>query len=115
MTVVATRNVAPRVRGFLASVMCEVAPGVYTAPRMSAAVRERVWRVLRGWCSELTADQGLVMTWPDRKLPGGQEIRVLGGPPYELVEHDGVYLARTDLTQDERFQLARDADEDTPF
>jgi len=37
MTVVATRNVAPRVRGFLASVMCEVAPGVYQTRGMDLA------------------------------------------------------------------------------
>ena len=49
MTVVVTRNVAPRYRGFLASVMLEIAPGVYTSPRMSRAVRERVWEVLTGW------------------------------------------------------------------
>ena len=42
MTVVVTRNVAPRFRGFLASVMLEIAPGVYTAPEMSKGVRERV-------------------------------------------------------------------------
>ena len=114
MTVVATRNVAPRVRGFLASVMCEIAPGVYTAPRMSAAVRERVWTVLRGWCSELTEEQGVVMTWPDSKLPGGQSVRVLGGPPYELVEKDGIFLARSELTTAERVHLGLE-DPDVPF
>src|SRR5271166_2557028 len=49
MTVVVTRNVAPRFRGFLASVMLEIAPGVYTAPRMTKAVRERVWAALGEW------------------------------------------------------------------
>ena len=49
MTVVVTRNVAPRFRGFLTSVMLEIAPGVYTGPRMSKGVRERIWNVMTQW------------------------------------------------------------------
>lgn len=49
MTVVVTRNVAPLYRGFLASVMLEIAPGVYTSPAISKGVRERVWNVLSVW------------------------------------------------------------------
>lgn len=114
MTIVVTRNVPARVRGFLASVMCEIAPGVYTAPRMSRAVRERVWTVLEGWLSELVDDRGVVMTWPDRARSGGQEIRTLGGPPYHLVEVDGVFVARSDLTVAERAALELE-DPTVPF
>ena len=53
MTVVVTRNVVDRFRGFLASCMLEVAPGVYTAPRMNAAVRNRVWLVMEEWFGQL--------------------------------------------------------------
>ena len=35
MTVVVTRDVEARYRGFLASVMLEVAPGVYVSPNLS--------------------------------------------------------------------------------
>ncbi|HPP12752.1 MAG TPA: type I-E CRISPR-associated endoribonuclease Cas2e, partial [bacterium] len=49
MTVVVTRDVADRFRGFLASCMLEIAPGVYTAPGMNPAARDQVWRVLEGW------------------------------------------------------------------
>ncbi|WP_460034964.1 type I-E CRISPR-associated endoribonuclease Cas2e [Methylothermus subterraneus] len=49
MTVVVTRNVSPRMRGFLASTMLELAPGVYSAPRLSPAVRARIWAVLEEW------------------------------------------------------------------
>ena len=42
LTIVVTRDVEMRYRGFLTSVMLEVSPGVYVAPEMSAAVRERV-------------------------------------------------------------------------
>jgi CRISPR-associated endoribonuclease Cas2 subtype I-E len=46
MTVIVTRDVVARFRGFLASCMLEIGLGVYTAPRMNAAVRTRVWSVL---------------------------------------------------------------------
>lgn len=36
LTVIVTRDVEPRYRGFLASAMLEVAPTVYIHPRLSA-------------------------------------------------------------------------------
>lgn len=125
MTIVVTRNVSGRFRGFLASVMCEIAPGVYTAPRMNAGIRERVWSVLEGWWA-LGADAMIVMTWPESKLSGGQEVRVLGGPPdyelnqsakpsrRELIRYDDVYLVRTELTGAERVKLGI-PDPEVPF
>ncbi len=99
MTVIVTRNVASRYRGFLASVMLEIAPGVYTAPRMSKGVRERVWTVLADWFdARATIGQraedaaSIVMTWHDREAPGGQGIETLGLPAKELVEVDGTML-----------------------
>ena len=124
-TVVVTRSVPARFRGFLASVMCEIAPGVYTAPRMNAGTRERVWSVLEGWWAR-GSDAMVLMTWPDSRLPGGQELRLLGGPleyqtptpqeppRRELVHHDGVYLVRTSLTAAERAKLGL-PDPDVPF
>ena len=53
MTVIVTVNVDARYRGFLASAMLEIAPGVYTAPRMTSGIRERVWDVLADWYYEL--------------------------------------------------------------
>ena len=53
MTVVVTRDVEGRYRGFLGSCMLELAPGVYTAPRMTRGIRERVWRVIEAWHGEL--------------------------------------------------------------
>ncbi len=96
MTVVVTRNVSPRVRGFLASVMLEVAPGVYTNPRMSPAVRERVWSVLQQWLLH-ERDASAVLLWQDREMPCGQAVKVLGSPPIEIVEVDGLLLSRRAL------------------
>jgi len=73
--------------------MIEIAPGVYTAPRLSVAVRERVWTVIVEWFEEL-GGRCIVMTWQDPRAPGGQTVRVVGEPPVELVDHDGVILSR---------------------
>lgn len=105
MTVVVTRNVPDRYRGFLASCMCEIAPGVYTAPRMNRGIRERVWQVMVDWFEEDAEEQSVLMTWPDAKLPGGQRIRALGVPRNDLVRLDGVYLARREIGEETRKRL----------
>lgn len=94
MTVVVTRNVPDRYRGFLASCMLELAPGVYTSPDMSRAVRERVWAVCCEWAGELPDDGGVLMTWQDKQEPSGQALLTLGWPKKELVELDGMWLDR---------------------
>lgn len=93
MTVVVTRNVSERVRGFLASSMLELAPGVYSAPRTSPAVRERIWLVLSDWFPN-EQEASIVMLWADTARPGGQAVVTLGTPPIELVEIDGMLAAR---------------------
>lgn len=98
MTVVVTRDVTPRFRGFLASCMLEIAPGVYTAPRMSAGVRERVWSVLADWFDHQPGTS-IVMTWADGTTRCGQLVRTLGVSPVELVDHDGIVLAVRPLTK----------------
>jgi CRISPR-associated protein Cas2 len=96
MTVVVTRNVSGRVRGFLASAMLELAPGVYSAPRISPAVRQRIWTVLSDWFPN-ERDASVVMIWQEREIPGGQAVHVLGSLPIDLVEVDGLILGRRDM------------------
>lgn len=93
MTVLVTRNVSNRVRGFVASVMLEIAPGVYSAPRISPAVRQRLWDVLQDWFPN-ERDASIVMLWQERDQPGGQVVRTLGTPPISFVDVDGLVLAR---------------------
>lgn len=93
MTLVVTRNVEDRYRGFLNSVMLEIAPGVYTSPRMTKGIRERVWMVLAEWHGELR-NGAIVMTWRAPEEAGGQGLAYLGEPPRELVEVDGMVLVR---------------------
>ncbi len=92
MTVVVTRNVRDRIRGFLASAMLEIGPGVYSAPRISPAVRDRIWSVLSEWFLD-EEEASIVMLWADNNLPGGQSVRSLGIPPIRLVEIDGLVVA----------------------
>ena len=94
LAVVVTRDVADRFRGFLASVMLEVAPAVYISPRMTKGVRERVWTVLADWHTQEPLGS-VVMVWRDNNQTGGVGLAHLGSPPRELVEADGMWLART--------------------
>ncbi len=98
MTVVVTRDVAPRISGFLASCMLEIAPGVFTSPTMTKGVRERIWSVLEDWFSEIGGGS-IVMTWRDPSAAGLQSLAVLGLPPRTLVEVDGVILVRREFAQ----------------
>jgi len=93
LAVVVTRDVANRFRGFLASVMLEVAPTVYVSPRMNKGVRLRIWKVLVEW---YTAEPrgSVVMIWRDLNETGGVGIATLGAPPRELVDVDGLWLAK---------------------
>ena len=93
LTVIVTRDVEARYRGFLTSVMLEIAPGVYVSPRMSAGVRVRVWSVVSDWWQTLGRG-ALVMVWRDSKAPGGLRIETLGEPPKEIVDADGVLLVK---------------------
>ncbi len=106
MTIVVTRNSPDRFRGFLASCMCEIAPGIYTAPRMTAGIRERVWKVLSNWYKP-QPEHSILMTWADSALPGGQQVRCLGVPRQDLWSHDGVYLARREIDEKTIERLGR--------
>jgi CRISPR-associated protein Cas2 len=93
MTVVITRDVADRYRGFLASVMPEAAPGVYVAPELSRRVRERLWNVLSNWWPSLPGGS-IVLLWKDKSAAGDLGLLCLGLPARDLVDLDGCVLVR---------------------
>lgn len=93
MSMVVTRNVQSRYRGFLTSLMLEVAPGVYVAPDLSASVRTRVWKVLAAWWATLGTGS-VVLVWRDPKAVGKLRIETLGEPPKEIVDADGILLLK---------------------
>ena len=93
LTMVVTSNVESRYRGFLTSIMLEIAPGVYVAPDLTAAVRTRVWDVISVWWGTLR-NGSIVMVWRDTKAVGKLRIDSLGEPPKEIVDADGVLLVK---------------------
>lgn len=92
MTVIVTRNVPDRFRGFLSSCMLELAPGVYTNPGMTAGIRERVWAVCCEWAGIIPDDGGILLTWYDKASPGNQGLLTLGWPKKDITEVDGLWL-----------------------
>lgn len=93
LTMIITRDVEMRYRGFLTSVMLEIAPGVYAAPEMNAAVRERVWAVVSDWWQALGRGS-LTMVWRDTGAAGNLRIETLGEPAKAIVDADGILLLR---------------------
>ncbi|HMN22333.1 MAG TPA: type I-E CRISPR-associated endoribonuclease Cas2e [Ottowia sp.] len=93
LVMIVIRDMPERFHGFLSSVMLEVAPNVFVSPRMSPAVRERVWEVFVKWYRDLPQGSA-VMVWRDSNATGGVGIANLGNPPRELFEADGMWLVR---------------------
>ena len=91
LTLIITRDVAARYRGFLASVMPELAPGVYVSTDITRGVRDRIWAVAETWWNDVPGGS-IVMAYPDKSAPGRLGVRVLGLPPVELADVDGVRL-----------------------
>ena len=89
MCVIVTRDVVPGIRGFLASTLLEIAPGVYTG-LVSMAVRKRIWTVLCDWHCQ--SKGSVVMAY---KGEGGQLATcALGLPVRTVIDCDGVLLAK---------------------
>lgn len=93
LCMVVTRDVEQRYRGFLGSIMLEVAPGVYVAPNLTKGIRDRMLTVLRKWHETLQRGS-VTVVWKDASAPGGLAVVTLGDEPKELYEHEGLLLAR---------------------
>lgn len=93
LVMIVIRDVPSRFHGFLSSVMLEVAPNVFVSPRMSPAVRGRVWKVMEDWYRD-EPHGSLVMVWRERDAVGGVGVMNLGDPPRTLLEADGMWLVR---------------------
>ena len=99
MVIVVTRDVEARYRGFLGSIMLELAPGVYAHPRMNAGVRTRIWNVLEDWYLKLRRGS-VVLTWADTAAHGGLGLKTLGEPPKEILSHDAMLLVRRPVSDE---------------
>jgi CRISPR-associated protein Cas2 len=98
MVVVITRDVEPRYRGFIGSAMFELSAGVYAHPRMSPAVRKRIWDVLADWHAQLQRGS-VIMTWVESAANGGLGLLSLGETPKDIVSHDAMLLVRRPIRQ----------------
>ncbi len=94
MTVLITRDVADRFRGFAASIMPEVAPGVFVAAELSRGVRERMWNVLAGWWDGMPGGS-ILLVWRDDAAAGRLGMKSLGLPVRTLTDMDGVLLVNS--------------------
>lgn len=92
LTVIVTRDVAARYRGFLASVMPEIGPGVYISPDLNSAVRNRIWTVMQEWWEDAPGSAA-ILAYTDGDSSGRLAVRTLGTPPVELADLDGVRVA----------------------
>jgi len=93
LTVIVTRDVEERYRGFLASAMLEISPGTYVSPNMSAGVRQRVWAVMCEWYQVLGRGS-ITLIWRDKKATGNLMIETLGDPPKTIIDADGILLVK---------------------
>jgi CRISPR-associated protein Cas2 len=96
MTVVVVRDVPDRYRGFMASIMPEIGPGIFVSPELSHGVRNRLWTVISAWWDGLPGGS-VVMVWRDEAAPGRLGVKTLGLPARTLVDLDGALLVRRDL------------------
>ena len=80
--------------------MLQVAPGVFVAPKMRKAIRERLWKVMLDWSEYMDTEGGVVMFWRDRSAPSGLGMRLIGWPKRDLIHCDGIWLTISDLTAD---------------
>lgn len=100
LCLIVTRDVEARYQRFLGSAMLEIAPGVYAAPRLSAAVRDRIWTVISDWHEQLNRGS-IVMTWAEPASTGQLGLHSLGNPPKDIVVHENNLLIRREIAQDQ--------------
>jgi len=98
LTILITRDVEDRYRGFLSSLMLELTAGVYVSARLNAGARERIWAVLLDWHQHLNRGS-VTMCWTDKQQPGGIGLRQLGEAARQLAEVDDLLLVRRELRQ----------------
>lgn len=105
-TVIVTRDVEDRYRGFLGSIMLELAPGAYAQARLSAGVRERAVAVLSDWHRQLRRGS-IVVCWAETSGHGGLGLCTFGEPPKTIVTHDAMLLVCRALTEPSRLAISK--------
>jgi CRISPR-associated protein Cas2 len=88
--VIDVENGSPRVRGALSRWAIEVRAGLYVGTT-SAKVRDAIWKLVR---FEIERDCRAVLVYPNAQRAMGFEARTLGEGRRQLVDFDGLQLAR---------------------
>jgi len=118
--VIDLENGSPRVRGALSRWAVEVRAGLYVGTT-SAKTRDAIWKVVR---FEIERDCRAVLLYPSAQRAMGFEARTLGYGRRELLDFDGLQLARflpagglpaaSNVTEDDDEPGDEELDEDTP-
>lgn len=93
LTVIITRDVESRYRGFLRSAMLEISAGIYISPQLNRDARDRVWEVMAHWHQALHRGS-IIMIWRDKTANGHIGLRILGDTIKEFCDVDGFLLTR---------------------
>ena len=105
MLTVVISDTAPRLHGFLASCLTEIAPGVFVGSGFSPAIRERLRSVLARW--HAARPQGsVVIVWRSPAAAAGLESVTLGNPRLRLVDLDGLPTTRRPPADGENSTIA---------
>ena len=91
LTVLITRDVEDRYRGFLASTMLEASAGVYISKSLTPRARDKVWKVVTDWHATLGRGS-LTLIYPDSACAGGLAVKSAGTPTRRPVPIDGALL-----------------------
>lgn len=97
LTVLITRDVEDRYRGFLASAMLEASAGVYVSKGLTPRARDKVWSVVTEWHAALGRGS-LTLMYPDAGSDGGIAVKTLGAPARHPVQIDGALLMHRVIT-----------------
>ena len=93
LTLVITRDVNSRYRGFLRSAMAEIASGIYVSTQLNSDARDRLYEVIREWHETLNSGS-ITMIWRDKDAAADIGIRCLGTTQKDFCDVDGFLLTR---------------------
>ena len=103
VTMIVTRALPDRWRGFLQSVSLEIGIGVFLSPDMRSSVRKRVWEVATDWF-QYQDGGSFVMAWVET---GRVHHLSLGEAPRQILFYDGIPIATLSCYDQKKDNLHR--------
>ena len=93
LTIIITRDVQERYRGYLRSAMLEIDAGVFVSAQLNRDVRDRLWKVLKDWFQVLQRGS-IVMIWRDKEVSSNIGLRTLGTSRRDIINIHDFLLTR---------------------